>query len=133
LAAWVTTFTFFATRVAVPRLRYTLWSPATAKRVTIERFTKGKDDESKLGILRCQRLMWEAEIGEEVKAWTMENWARWTEEAPEWFNEEIIGAVHDEYIPPQFLAQLGGANRERRGSANVSVRESMRRASFSAE
>jgi len=100
LAAWVTTFAFFATRVAVPRLRYTLWSPATAKRVTIERFTKGKDDESKLGILRCQRLIWEAEIGEEVKAWTMENWARWTEEAPGWFNEEMIGAVHDEYIPP---------------------------------
>ncbi|GMI36316.1 hypothetical protein TeGR_g6771 [Tetraparma gracilis] len=133
LAAWVTTFAFFTTRVAVPRLRYTLWSPATAKQVTIERFTKGKDDESKLGILRCQRLMWEAEIGGEVKKWTLENWARWTEEAPEWFNEQMIGCVHDEYIPPQFLAQLGGANRERRGSANVSVRESMRRASFSAE
>jgi hypothetical protein len=72
------------------------------------------------------RMMWERDIGADVKAWTFENWATFVEEKPAWFTPLIIATVPDEYIPPQFLAGLGGANRVRRGSAALSVRESMR-------
>jgi hypothetical protein len=45
---------------------------------------------------------------------------------PEWFTPPVIARVPDEYIPPRFLGGLGGAQRERRGSAAGSVRESFR-------
>ena len=48
------------------------------------------------------------------------------EEKPAWYTPLITATVPDEYIPPQFLAGLGGANRQRRGSAASSLRESMR-------
>jgi hypothetical protein len=85
-------------------------------------FYKGKDDEAKFNIFRRNLLLWESDIGEEVKAWTAENWARWKEEKPAWFKPE---RVPDQFIPAAELQQLG-YNRARRGSAAGSVRESFR-------
>jgi hypothetical protein len=96
-------------------------------------FTKGADEDAKFKLFRSQRLLWEGEIGADVRAWTMANWARWEEEAPGWFKDTEKARVPDEYIPPQFLAGMGGVNRERRGSAVVSVRQSLRRRSFAEE
>jgi hypothetical protein len=132
-AAWFSTFTFFVTRVAVPKLRHTLWSTATATRVAQEKFTKAKTEEDKFNIFRGGRVKWERGIGEEVKVWTLANWARWEEEKPDWFSDSTKAHVPDEYIPPQFLPGMGGGNRERRGSAAVSVKESLRRRSFAEE
>jgi hypothetical protein len=101
--------------------------------VVQEKFTKVEDDEDKFKLFRSQRLLWEREIGAEVRAWTMANWARWEEEQPGWFTDATKVLVPDEYIPPQFLAGMGGGNRERRGSAVVSVKESLRRRSFAEE
>jgi hypothetical protein len=67
-------------------------------------------------------------IKDDVKAWTMANWETWDREKPRWFTRSLIASVPDEFIPPRFLAKLGGA-RERRGSAVGSVRESVRRGS----
>jgi hypothetical protein len=67
-------------------------------------------------------ILWESDIGEEVKAWTGENWARWTEEKPAWFQPDV---VPDRFVPGGELARLG-SNRKRRGSAVESVRESLR-------
>jgi hypothetical protein len=57
-----------------------------------------------------------------VKAWTAENWARWSEEKPTWFKPEV---VPDRFIPVGELQQHGH-NRKRRGSAAESLRESFR-------
>ena len=57
-----------------------------------------------------------------MKAWTVENWARWKEEKPAWFKVE---QVPDRFVPVAELEQLG-YNRQRRGSAAGSVRESFR-------
>jgi hypothetical protein len=73
----------------------------------------------------CRRAPLGSHIGEEVKAWTAENWARWKEEKPAWFKVEV---VPDRFIPAAELAQLG-YNRKRRGSAAGSVRESFREVS----
>ena len=83
---------------------------------------KGKDDEAKFEIFTCNLLLWKSDIGEEVKAWTAENWARWSEEKPSWFKPET---VPDRFIPVGALQQLG-LNRKRRGSAAESIRESFR-------
>jgi hypothetical protein len=65
--------------------------------------------------------LWESELGEEVKAWTAENWARWKEEKPAWF---VVEKVPDQFVPTTELAILGGG-RKRRGSAARSFRESV--------
>jgi hypothetical protein len=85
-------------------------------------FTEAETEEEKFGIFLGNLLLWESDIGEEVKAWTAGNWARWKEEKPTWFKPE---RVHDRFIPAAELEQLG-YNRKRRGSAAGSVRESFR-------
>ncbi|GMI50696.1 hypothetical protein TeGR_g1127 [Tetraparma gracilis] len=83
-------------------------------------------DDLKMGIFKCQRLLWEEDIGDQVRQFTMQNWARWTEEKPEWFTSLLISQVPDAYIPGGALRALGN-NRERRGSAAGSmVRQSFR-------
>jgi hypothetical protein len=113
-AAWSVSFLYFAFRVAVPRHRKTLWSGRTGRLQIQEIFTNNESDETKFELFRMQRLLWEGDIGEDVKAWCGENWARWKEEREEWFKPEL---VPDEYIPARELALLGGA-RKRRGSAS---------------
>jgi hypothetical protein len=120
--AWLCAFLFFAFRIAVPKYRHTLWSSTSGRQCVQDYFLQGKDDEAKFGIFGCNLLLWESDIGEEVKAWTAENWARWKEEKPAWFKPE---RVPDQFIPVGELAKLGH-NRERRGSAAGSVRESFR-------
>jgi hypothetical protein len=121
-AAWFVAFLYFVFRVAVPRLRPTLWSWTSGRQVIQGDFLRGGSDEHKFNIFKRNLLLWESDIGEEVKAWTAENWARWKDEKPAWFKPE---RVPDRFIPVGELAKLGH-NRERRGSAAGSVRESFR-------
>ncbi|GMI19409.1 hypothetical protein TeGR_g8828, partial [Tetraparma gracilis] len=113
---------YFVFRIAVPKYRHTLWSWTTGRQCAQDYFLQGKDDEAKFAIFGCNLLLWESDIGNEVKAWTAENWARWKEEQPAWFKAEI---VPDRFIPAAELQQLG-LNRKRRGSAAESIRESFR-------
>jgi hypothetical protein len=119
--AWLSVFLFFSFRIAVSRLRHTLWS-WTSGRQCVQDYFKGESDQMKFKIFGCNRLLWESDIGEEVKVWMMENWARLKEEKPPWFKPE---RVPDKYIPAGELEQLG-FNRKRRRSAVGSIRESLR-------
>jgi hypothetical protein len=123
-SAWLCTVLFFVFRIAVPKYRHTLWSPTSGRKCAHDYFLKGKSDEDRFNIFRRNLLLWESDIGEEVKAWTVENWARWKEEKPDWFKPEM---VPDRFIPAAELEQLG-FNRKRRGSAAESIRESFREA-----
>jgi hypothetical protein len=78
--AWLCTFAYFTFRVAVPKYRHTLWSWTSGRQCVQDYFNKGKDDEARFGIFRRNLLLWESDIGEEVKAWAAENWAQWKEE-----------------------------------------------------
>ena len=124
-AAFLATFAFFVLRIAVPKYRHTLWSWTSGKQVVQDYFLKGNDDETRFIVFSNNLLLWESDIGDEVKAWTAENWARWSEEKPSWFKPEV---VPDRFIPAVELEQLG-FNRQRRGSAAGSLRESFREVS----
>jgi hypothetical protein len=115
---------YFVFRIAVPKYRHTLWSWTSGRQYAQDYFLGGQSDESKFLVFKMNLLLWESDIGEEVKAWTAENWERWKEEKPAWFKPE---RVPDRFIPVGELEQLGH-NRKRRGSAAVSVRESFREA-----
>ncbi|GMI23627.1 hypothetical protein TeGR_g802 [Tetraparma gracilis] len=129
VVGWVCLFAYFVLRIVVPKKRWTLWSSMTGRQYVVESYTKGKSDEKKISIFRRNKILWEKEIGGQVREWTMANWATWEREKPEWFTARAKSSVPDSYIPGEFLVGLGGANRARRGSAAGSVRESFRAAS----
>ncbi|GMI30812.1 hypothetical protein TeGR_g7222 [Tetraparma gracilis] len=126
-AAWLITWIYFVFRIAVPKYRHTLWSWTSGRQCVHDYFYKGKDDEAKFLVFKRNLLLWENDIGDEVKAWLAENWARWKEEKPEWFQVEL---APDRFIPAEELEQLGH-NRKRRGSAAGSVRDSFRELIYS--
>jgi hypothetical protein len=57
-------------------------------------------------------------------SWTHANWDRWVREQPDWFTEQRIAAVPDDYIPARALEALGGDGR-RRNSAVESMKQLM--------
>jgi hypothetical protein len=127
-AAWLVSFLYFVRRFAVPRLRYTLWSSTSGRQYLVGLFENGKTDQERFLIFGFNRLKWEADIGDEVRAWVAENLDRWKEdaagqgEAGKWFEVEKIP---DGFLPKEELVALG-PNRRRRGSAVESMRESFR-------
>ncbi|GMI42501.1 hypothetical protein TeGR_g225 [Tetraparma gracilis] len=123
---WVLTYMYFVFRIAVPKYRHTLWSWTSGRRMVIDYFLLGENDEKKFSVFGYHRWAWEDAIGKDVKAWTLANWERWNRDEPKWFTAATIAHVPDEFIPPRFLGGLGEAQRERRGSAAGSVRESFR-------
>jgi hypothetical protein len=53
-------------------------------------FLKGKSDEERFELFTNNLLLWEKDIGDEVRAWVEENWGRWKEERPPWFKAEMV-------------------------------------------
>ena len=72
-------------------------------------------------------MLWEKDIGADVKEWTMDHWGEWVQDKPAWLTPKVISTVPDSYIPRQFVEALG-PRRARRGSARESLRESIREA-----
>jgi len=132
-AAWLIVMSFFLFRVTVPSYRHTLWSTVSGRQWVQAFFLENEDESEKIFIFGCNKLLWESDIGAEVIEWTRQHWAEWTREKPEWFTPFVIATVPDEYIPAEFWGGLGGAKRQRRGSAVESVRESVRRMSLGEE
>jgi hypothetical protein len=83
----------------------------------LKRFADGETDELKSWVLTTNRKLW-LPIRDDVKAWTLENWERWEEEKPEWFDDNFRAVVNDDWIPVDSLRRLdgGGGIRRRRSS-----------------
>jgi hypothetical protein len=126
VGSWCVAMLFFLARVVAPSHRHTFCSPVSGRQCVHQYYTEGVTDEDKMEIFGNNRLLWESDIGSEVIEFTMRNWARWERDKPAWFTAHIKATVPDECIPREFLAGLGGADRMRRGSAAISVRESFR-------
>jgi len=95
----------------------TFRSTQTTKGWVISLFSEGKTDAAKSIVFIAKKSLW-AGIKDDVKAWCLENWERWEEEKPEWFNEMFQGAVDDDMIPDASLIQMRlKARGERRRSS----------------
>jgi hypothetical protein len=126
VGSWCAAMTYFLVKIATPTHRHTFWSPVSGRQCVHEYFTKGTNSADKLLIFGNNRLLWESDIGSEVKKFTMQHWAEWERDKPAWFTATLKAEVPDNYFPREFLAGLGGVNRIRRGSAAESVRDSFR-------
>jgi hypothetical protein len=81
-------------------------------------FVSGQTDEVKKRIFEHNTKQWMS-IRDDVQAWTLENWERWVEEKPSWFNDAWKSDLDDDMIPPASLRAMklaGGGSRRRRSS-----------------
>ena len=98
-----------------PAYRSTFISTQTGHDWVKEKFIHGDTDESKAWTLGCNKKQW-LSIRPDVKAWTLENWERWEEERPEWFNNEFKGKLDDDMIPVESLRRMNEGGGRRRSS-----------------
>jgi hypothetical protein len=114
--AWIFFFTIFLVLMK-PKIRATFTSTQTGHAWVKGRFIDEKNnDECRMFIHFMNRKQW-ASIRDDVKAWTMENWERWEEEKPDWFNDAFKASVDDDMIPPASLRKLNGGESARRRSS----------------
>jgi hypothetical protein len=119
-----------------PEYRYLFYTTETCVQYARAEHVGAKTDEVKMFIFAFNEVKWRS-YKDEVRDFTHANWARWKEEQPAWFTEDVIARVPDEYIPIAALAELNAAahgGQRRRSSLGLegSVRESVRRDSMSA-
>jgi hypothetical protein len=72
------------------------------------------DELKLLGVFSTNRLLWEKELGQEVKKFTLGNWERWGEEKPELFDAQTIASVSAQRATPTL--QSIGARRVHTGA-----------------
>ena len=112
--AWVTVFLAFLVLMK-KKYRATFFSLQTGNQWAQSYFKTGNSDETRAIIITCNRHQWQS-IRPQVREFLKENWPRWVEEGPEWFNRVWISNVDDDLLPPEVLVQqnlVGGGERRR--------------------
>jgi hypothetical protein len=90
---------FFAFTRNINKSHYhTFFGTMTASQYTIFLFRNGTSDHMKMDIFTTHTLYWES-IRDEMKAYTFANWDRWKTERPDWFTDNFIATIPDEFIP----------------------------------
>ena len=113
--AWLAVFLTFLVLMK-KKYRATFLSLQTGNDFYQNYFLKtGNTDETRASIVKRNRHLWQS-IRPQVREWLKENWPRWVEEGPEWFNHVWISNVDDDLLPLEVLEQqnlVGGGERRR--------------------
>jgi hypothetical protein len=122
-AAWALAYLSLVLMVK-PEWRSSFWSTDTVSQYAHAVFHDAEDDEHRMAIFDFQQCKWEPSK-EEVRAFTLANWARWKAEKPAWFDDGMVARVPDGFIPVAEVAALNAAQGGKR-RRSVSVIASMR-------
>ncbi|GMI51962.1 hypothetical protein TeGR_g223 [Tetraparma gracilis] len=108
---------FFSCFLLLMKRKYvsTFFSTQTGFAWVQSRFVANDADFARSRIFGANKKQW-LSIRPDVKAWTMENWERWEEEKPEFFNDAFKATVDDDMIPPASLRKLNAGSSRRRSS-----------------
>jgi hypothetical protein len=98
-SAWILTFAVFLILMK-KEYRGTFFSFETGKQWTMNYFLLSDDDSRKKGTVLHNKSQWR-EIRGDVKAWVQKNWWIWREEKPEWFTDNWIAKLDDDFIPTE--------------------------------
>jgi hypothetical protein len=86
-------------------------------------FTGGASDYEKSNTFGNHEMMWRS-IREDVKMWSLQNWARWEEERPDWFKDEYKSSLPDDFLPAYALRDMVmSGTRKRRKSISELLKE----------
>jgi hypothetical protein len=112
-----------------PEYRYLFYTTETTVQYARSQF-EAETDEVRMDIFTIHAVKW-VHYKDEVRDFTLANWARWNEEKPAWFTEEVIQLVPDEFIPEQDVAALVAAHGGKRRRSSASIINSVRKSSIS--
>ena len=119
--AWVSVFLVFLVLMK-KKYRASFFSLQTGNDYFQNFFLKtGNTDQRRASIVKKNRHLWQS-IRPQVREWLKENWPRWVEEKPEWFNQVFISNVDDDLLPPEVLVQqhqMAGGSRRRSSIAEM--------------
>jgi hypothetical protein len=111
--AWLVVFGLFL-KLMKPGYRRTFISTQTGNQWAQSRFLEGDKDKTKASIVRFNGRLWKS-IRPQVKEWFLENWNRWEEQQPEWFDPVLKRDVDDDFITGVALERIkiadGGTRR----------------------
>ena len=93
---WFLSFSAFIKLINKEYL-HTFFGTMTGPQFEVHNYRVG-NERVKMTIFTVNVLYWES-IYDEVKAYTHANWDRWKEEKPDWFTEQWIASIPDEFIP----------------------------------
>jgi hypothetical protein len=95
---WLVSFSSFIRKIDQKYL-HTFFGTMTGSQYIIHLFRTGTTDFMKMdAVFGTNVLLWDS-IRDEVIAYTHANWARWKAEKPEWFAENFIATIPNEFIP----------------------------------
>ena len=78
---------------------YTFFSLETGGQATIRNFRALQDDGLKAAaVFKRNKNQWKS-IYEEVKEWVWQNWPKWVEEKPAWFDDKMRSMIPRDIIP----------------------------------
>ena len=100
LIGWLENITDCEVEELNPEYIHTFFATKTGFQYTIDSFRNGNNDLAKSDIFTVQKRHWTS-IRNEVKAWTTSNWSAWEATAPDWFTENFVASVPDDFIPKQ--------------------------------
>ncbi|GMH50385.1 hypothetical protein TrRE_jg1133 [Triparma retinervis] len=88
-----------------------LFSLASFNLLVQQQFTHNQDDEQKFKIFGNHTGKWEYKIAKEVKVWLNKQLPIWLDESPEWFNDQKMSILPDDYIEdPEILRRVRTKN-----------------------
>jgi len=93
---WVVGFCIFYFGIKA-EYRRTFTDPITGWQFTVNQFINGNEFQ-KSQIFGYNHRHW-VSIRGDVKNWTLSNWVRWQQDKPDWFTEDFIASVPDDFIP----------------------------------
>ena len=96
----------------------TFYSTQSGRQFCTSQFLDNQDDPTKMKVFERHSDLW-SDIKDDVKAFTLANWARWEAEKPTWFNDNFKALVPDEYIPKAALDDLNKRNGGKRRRSSV--------------
>jgi hypothetical protein len=83
----------------------TFYSTQSGRQCTMACFLDNEDDASRMIIFSSHEDLY-SDIKDELKEYTLKNWARWEMEKSAWFDDNLKALVPDEYIPKAALDDL---------------------------
>ena len=113
----------FILYVVMANYKYTFFDTRTGSQFNVNNYITARTTSRKYDVFTKHPSYWRGRIGDDVRAWTMANYANWEEldPRPDWWNDDTKSMMEDHFIPPQFVAAMDkatkGGKRERRKSS----------------
>jgi len=113
---------FIFSRLIKKEYLWTFFDIQTGKHFVVANFSEADNDEMRFDVFTHHRSFYE-KIEVELKTWLKDNWERWEEDKPVWFNSAAIKSVPVDMLPLSALKSLGGVKGRRASLDRMSKTE----------